>query len=71
MRSNASSMPSSRISVTCEYSPIDQGKAEALLCRLRRCFPELRPDVEDQAHAASSDQLDEWGERFADGKSPG
>ncbi|MEI6986674.1 MAG: Rpn family recombination-promoting nuclease/putative transposase [Rhodospirillaceae bacterium] len=46
-----------------------RGKAEMLLRLLYRRFMTLPSGLEDRIRAASSDQLDEWSERFADGLS--
>ena len=45
-----------------------EGKAEMLLRLLRRRDQTLPPDIENRVRGASPDQLDEWSERFADGK---
>ncbi|MEI6986759.1 MAG: PD-(D/E)XK nuclease family transposase, partial [Rhodospirillaceae bacterium] len=46
-----------------------KGKAEMLLRQLRRRYDRMPVGVEGCVRAANSDQLDEWSERFADGKS--
>jgi predicted transposase YdaD len=45
------------------------GKANMLLRLVRRRDKTLPAGLEDRIRAAGSDQLDEWSERFADGKS--
>ena len=40
-----------------------------LLRLLRRRFPQLSSSTQDRLQAASGEQQDEWGERFADGLS--
>ncbi|CAK0768435.1 transposase [uncultured Gammaproteobacteria bacterium] len=42
------------------------GKANTLLRLLRRRFKTLPADIEERVRAASSDQLDEWTDRFVD-----
>ena len=46
-----------------------QGKADTLIRLLRRRDKALPSAIESRVRAASIDQLDEWSERFADGKS--
>ncbi len=46
-----------------------EGKADTLLLLLRRRDKSLPVGIEDRVRTASSDQLDEWSGRFADGKS--
>ena len=46
-----------------------EGKAETLLLLLRRRDKSLPAGIEERVRVASSDQLDEWSGRFADGKS--
>ncbi|MBF0562293.1 MAG: Rpn family recombination-promoting nuclease/putative transposase [Alphaproteobacteria bacterium] len=45
-----------------------EGKAEMLLRQLRRRFDTLPVGIEDRVCAAGIDQLDDWSERFVDGK---
>ncbi|MBF0562314.1 MAG: Rpn family recombination-promoting nuclease/putative transposase [Alphaproteobacteria bacterium] len=45
-----------------------KGKADMLLLLLRRRDKMLPAGIEDRVRAASCDQLDDWSERFADGK---
>ncbi|MEO5376052.1 MAG: Rpn family recombination-promoting nuclease/putative transposase [Alphaproteobacteria bacterium] len=45
-----------------------KGKAEMLLRQFRRRFGTLPAEIEVRVRAASSDQLDEWSERFVDAR---
>ena len=45
-----------------------EGKAEMLLRQFRRRDKTMPSVIEDRVRAAGTDQLDEWNERFADGK---
>lgn len=45
-----------------------EGKADTLLRQMTRRFKTLPPGVEERVRAASSDQLDEWLDRFVDAR---
>ncbi|MBF0562049.1 MAG: DUF4351 domain-containing protein [Alphaproteobacteria bacterium] len=43
-----------------------KGKSDIVLRQLRRRFGALPTEVEERVRTASSDQLDDWSERFVD-----